>query len=702
MKATENILVAVFLIQLLASGGFASPSCKNECFYDRQYSIADCSEAELDRLPSHHGCVAARVLDLSFNVITSLPNHSFLHYRHVVNLDISSNAITDVQPGSFSGLGKVVSIDLSQNNIAILPETIFYSVQDTIEQIHLDRNNLLTISEGTFSNLTKLSALFLGQNRLTDLSPNLFMDLSALLRIHLNSNQLTSIPNGLLEPLHHLKILDLSSNSIVEVSPNLFDIALCSETITLANNGLRSIPRPARNASLVGLQTLDIRNNRISDATNITYFINGTDKLLLDGNPFSCDCSFDDVRELIQRDETSRDACTWTCIHQVTWETVLAKDLAPEDTMCPVTTTTKRPTTKPTDDVMKTEVKPSKGNHVLWGQGEKMQWEQIPTVSHNFNFTHHTFISMLDGWAVPLVIVVVFVSLFVLTFFTVILAICLCQTNQRIEKLTEAIVQSRKTPTSIKKAISRIKDYSSPRRSSDNKTEMSDVETPRTTGNNRTSGGMKAKKLVVNLTENNLSEKESKIDKSFQTKSPPTEGTNGCRKRTPNKESKNTGYPHSEAKSPSKIGANGIRKRTPNKESKNTGYQNSEAKSPSNIGANGLRKRKPQNKNNKEIENNSSSEKPRKKLVFGGGADRDKENGNAEHSGEIDGLVHITENKLHDDENYTRENELNENFVKSPPSVQHKVTSTERVKTTTVEVLMGDSTDNSDQTSSNC
>ncbi|PIK34473.1 hypothetical protein BSL78_28713 [Apostichopus japonicus] len=335
----------------------------------------------------------------------------------------------------------------------------FTVFKDTIKQIHLDRNNILTIREGTFSNLTKLSALFLGQNRLTNLSPNLFMDLSALLHIYLNSNQLTRIPNELLEPLHHLKILDLSSNSIVEVSPKLFDIASRTVTIKLANNRLQSIPRPVRNATLMGL---DIRNNEISDATNITYFINVTDNLLLDGNPFSCDCSFNDVREWIQRDETSRDACTWTCIHPVTMETVLAKDLAPEDTMCPETTT------NPTDDVMNTEVKPSKGNNVI-EQAEKMQWEEIPSVSHNINITHYAFVSMLNGWAVPLVIVVVFVFLFVLLFFTLILAICLCQTNQRIEKLTEAIIQSRKTPTPIKKAISRMKDYSSPRRSSDNK-----------------------------------------------------------------------------------------------------------------------------------------------------------------------------------------------------------------------------------------
>ncbi|XP_071854375.1 uncharacterized protein [Apostichopus japonicus] len=331
-----EVLQFLWLLLVLTEA-FSSPTCRNECFYDSQHRIADCRETELDQIPIHDGCAAARVLDLSFNDITSLPNNSFLHYRHVENLDILANAITDVQPGSFSGLGKVVSIDLSQNNIAILPETIFYSVQDTIEQIHLDRNNLLEISEGTFSNLAKLSALFLGQNRLTDLSPNLFMDLSALLRLHLNSNQLTRIPNGLLEPLHHLKILDLSSNSILDIYSWLFPFS--SETINLANNRLQSIPRPLSSEPLMGLQTLDIRNNEISDATNITYFMNVTDNLLLDGNPFRCDCSFNDVREWIQRDETLRTSCTWTCVNTVTMKIVLARTLKPEDTTCPETTT---------------------------------------------------------------------------------------------------------------------------------------------------------------------------------------------------------------------------------------------------------------------------------------------------------------------------------------------------------------------------
>ncbi|PIK33000.1 hypothetical protein BSL78_30188 [Apostichopus japonicus] len=163
------------------------------------------------------------------------------------------------------------------------------------------------------------------------------MDLSALLRLHLNSNQLTRIPNGLLEPLHHLKILDLSSNSILDIYSWFFPFS--SETINLANNRLQSIPRPLSTEPLMGLQTLDIRNNEISDATNITYFIQETDNLLLDGNPFRCDCSFNDVREWIQRDETLRTSCTWTCVNTVTLEIVLARTLKPEDTTCPETTT---------------------------------------------------------------------------------------------------------------------------------------------------------------------------------------------------------------------------------------------------------------------------------------------------------------------------------------------------------------------------
>ncbi|PIK57266.1 hypothetical protein BSL78_05836 [Apostichopus japonicus] len=356
-STTKNHFSSIFYLQLLClnvlwllivlTEAFSSPTCRNECSYDSQFRIADCSKTELDQIPIHDGCAEARVLDLSFNDITSLPNDSFHYYNSVLHLDISSNAIVDVQPGAFMGLDNVVSIYLSHNHITILPEMIFYSVKDTIEQIHLNRNNLFEIGEGTFSNLTKLSALFLGHNRLTDLSPNLFMDLSALLLIHLNSNQLTRIPNGLFEPLHHLKILDLSSNSIVDIYPWVFPFS--SETINLANNRLQSIPRPLSSESLMELSTLDIRINEISDATNVTYFIHETDNLLLDGNPFRCDCSFNDVREWIQRDETLRTSCTWTCVNTVTMEIVLARTLKPEDTACPADTTTNASASTPGD-----------------------------------------------------------------------------------------------------------------------------------------------------------------------------------------------------------------------------------------------------------------------------------------------------------------------------------------------------------------
>ncbi|KAJ8020423.1 Chondroadherin-like protein [Holothuria leucospilota] len=453
------------------------PSCRQVCYFDENYNNADCSGVDLREVPTSDGCRQARMLDLSYNRITSLHTNGLLGYDHVKHLDLSSNVVSALEPRSFAGCFSVVYIYLSSNRIEILPNEEFAECNDTLQQLHLERNELVIIESGALKHLTKLTHLFLSHNRLQRLNVTIFEDLRSLESLYLNSNGLTSLDGSLFENLSRLQNLDLSNNGLVVIGDELFSPRCQLVTFILANNLLRNIPNPSCNHCLNRLQTLDIRNNNISDATNITRYIHTTEKLFIDGNPFHCDCSLEDVRVWIQAEVTSRTSSELSCIVPSSGETRLIRSLSD---LCPTTTAplaTSSPSSKSSQrqvDKQRTNLPTSGGifstkdvKSNKFVEEEDAKDAKLPTVAAEALVIEDGPLSY-KGLVVMIMVVAILVFILLLSMI-ILLAICLCQTNKNVKKMTKAILESRVTPRPLKKVVSRAKEFTSSKLSTDNR-----------------------------------------------------------------------------------------------------------------------------------------------------------------------------------------------------------------------------------------
>ncbi|KAJ8020422.1 Reticulon-4 receptor [Holothuria leucospilota] len=199
-------------------------SCGEVCYYDAQFQIADCSRIGLQAVPTKEGCESARLLDLSYNDIASLHESDMIGNRGAQHLDFSFNGITTVEPRSFSGGNAVIYLNLylSSNQIAILRDETFRECERSLQQLHLDRNNIEIIEKGALKGLTKFAHLFLGHNNLQRLEATIFRDLISLESLYLNSNRLISLPEALFSTLNRLKHLDLRLNNLFLLDDNIF------------------------------------------------------------------------------------------------------------------------------------------------------------------------------------------------------------------------------------------------------------------------------------------------------------------------------------------------------------------------------------------------------------------------------------------------------------------------------------------------
>lgn len=147
----------------------------------------------------------------------------------------------------------------------------------------LSHNNLSSLALLKASNLSQLELLDLSQNFLSSLQPELFWGLSSLHWLNLSSNNLgtqpvTSDPNSSMRlgnqgltkntfnGLWQLRGLDLSRNSLLWLPRGLLEPVPRLTWLSLASNRMSSLDR-ATFEPLVGLQ-----------------------QLLLEGNPWECDC----------------------------------------------------------------------------------------------------------------------------------------------------------------------------------------------------------------------------------------------------------------------------------------------------------------------------------------------------------------------------------------------------------------------------
>lgn len=201
-------------------------------------------------------------LDLSKNLLTSVPRAALAPLAALQSLDLSENKITRVDDREFSGTSSLSSLRLSGNNLT-LSEHAFSGLENSLRTL-IVKNNQLNRVPTAVRHLQRLRFLDLAQNYFTRLNARAFSSLDSLSALNLERNMIQIIDDEAFQGINDT----LTS-------------------LSLLNNLISEFPRTAL-ASIPRLRVLDVGFNLIAQLQNDSFTALPSLALLaLDGNPIT-------------------------------------------------------------------------------------------------------------------------------------------------------------------------------------------------------------------------------------------------------------------------------------------------------------------------------------------------------------------------------------------------------------------------------
>ncbi|XP_077988118.1 toll-like receptor 2 type-2 [Glandiceps talaboti] len=201
-----SILFGMYMVFCFKSCS-SEPVCK---VYS--YTKVDCANRNFKHVPPKLPSTATH-LDISSNVITSLPSHSFEMLTNLIELDLSSNWIAQLSSDSLTGLSLLETLDLRSNRLFTIPDRTFSSLKN-LNSLNISVNLLVNLSPLTFHGLSNLQTLELGSNFISELSDDAFQYLTNLKHLYMESNMLSCFPYKALLRLTNIEVIffDLNVN----------------------------------------------------------------------------------------------------------------------------------------------------------------------------------------------------------------------------------------------------------------------------------------------------------------------------------------------------------------------------------------------------------------------------------------------------------------------------------------------------------
>ncbi|KAK2513014.1 Lrrc32 [Columba guinea] len=224
-------------------------------------SQAFCHNKDLHQIPSElHPNV--NKIDLSGNLIQSIPETPLSFYTSLQCLDLSSNQISFITSGVFAHMTSLLEINLANNHLYELAqnETEGIGRLPKVEILDLSHNSLYNgMAEYFIKQAPALQYLSLAENSIIMISQKMFQGCPSLVEIDLQSNIIMEIEEGTFETLVNLSKLNLSMNSITCISDfNLKQL----EILDLSRNSIETF-HTTKSDDEYNLRFLDLSENKL-------------------------------------------------------------------------------------------------------------------------------------------------------------------------------------------------------------------------------------------------------------------------------------------------------------------------------------------------------------------------------------------------------------------------------------------------------
>ncbi|KAM4790580.1 transforming growth factor beta activator LRRC32-like isoform 1-T2 [Cyanocitta cristata] len=253
-------LNVVFLLAVVNTGtSNYHPTEGTSC--EMANSQAFCHNKDLHQIP-HELHPNVNKIDLSGNLIQSIPEMPLSFYTSLQCLDLSSNQISFITSGVFAHMTSLLEINLANNNLYELAQngTEGIGLLPKVEIMDLSHNNLYNgMAEYFIKEAPTLRYLSLADNSIVMISHKMFQGSPSLMEIDLQRNIIMDIEEGAFETLVNLSKLNLSTNSITCISDfNLKQL----EILDLSRNSIETF-RITKSDDEYSLRCLDLSENKL-------------------------------------------------------------------------------------------------------------------------------------------------------------------------------------------------------------------------------------------------------------------------------------------------------------------------------------------------------------------------------------------------------------------------------------------------------
>lgn len=199
-------------------------------------------------------------LDLSNNLLESIPFGSFRGHATLEQLDLSFNKIRLIDKEAFMAMPALRELRLKNNSLSELIDQPYWNLP-SLKGLDLSENSFRRIGPRLLQNLPSLRRLDLSKNELAVIDPDSFLPVPALEHVNVSHNRLEIIHPATFRPLLHLYEIDIKHNRLLHFIPGL---PRGVENVYLHHNRIKEIPRlPSPDLDLPALKMLDLSFNRL-------------------------------------------------------------------------------------------------------------------------------------------------------------------------------------------------------------------------------------------------------------------------------------------------------------------------------------------------------------------------------------------------------------------------------------------------------
>ena len=206
-------------------------------------------------------------LDLSQNQIENIPEQLLRRTDFLLRLDLKDNRLNDTTWSTMMSTNNLMYLDLSRNLFRMVNSSVIEELRELV-YLNLAYNNILTIAPRTFQNQQRLRSLNLAGNDFHVIDDEAFYGLFVLAKLELQDNKLYSMSTNIFHSLTSLVSLNLSSNYLTEL-PSL--TKLTSLLVLDANNNILGELRDTTFQGQKKIRDINLSKNKIAEITEMLF-----------------------------------------------------------------------------------------------------------------------------------------------------------------------------------------------------------------------------------------------------------------------------------------------------------------------------------------------------------------------------------------------------------------------------------------------